>query len=282
LALPVVFIEPMTRAPPSEAETRRAALGGLIAGLVASTLGLGYLADVLTGPYAWVSDQISWARVGAVFVAELALTGAAVAAAVHAATKALDARGGRGGHGRMLAASAATSAVTLPAGVFGAWYFGSLHAPYMGNSLVLAVPFVLAVLVATWLAWLDVRRVRAPLLASVGCALPLAVVVALVSRSVTDEATLDAMHTHSLASLGAVGGAGGGALFGLYIGLVSRLVRGRAAGGASSIRVAARDRDEHAGAHAGERKERELPDPLAEEEAELEARFAELDRAEKG
>jgi hypothetical protein len=267
----------------------RGAIAGAIAGILTCFAGTEYLLDNASIP------GISWGIVALVFVVQLAASGAAIGGVVSAGKALLDRRTGkRTSWAPVLASALGTAAVAAPSGAFGAAYFGSLHAPFMGTALIFAIASVIGVSLAVALAWLDqvgdralanAPRLRRAALCGVGLALPLVGIGGAIAAAAPDHEVLAAFRM-APAGLGALAGAGLGLVFGLYAGLVTGAVRRLGTRGASersergigvapnAVRVAPREREEPTD------REAEI-DPLAEEEAELEARFAELDRAEK-
>jgi hypothetical protein len=242
--------------------TLRAAVAGGVAGLAACLAGAGYIvANASAYP------AIAWSTVGAVFVAELVLTGAAIGAAARWATERIDAWTQRRTlWAPVLASSAATVAIATPSAGFGADYFGSLHAPFMGSATIFAVPCVIAILLSAAMARIDGRSPSRALVASAAFLLPLAVVGLGVAASIADETVLFAFRRAPLSLLGAACGACLGLVFGLHSGLVVGATRALA----PRVRVEADVEEEESADLA--------MDPLAEEEAELEARFAALER----
>lgn len=281
--------------PPNEAarpsKVAHGAAAGLGAGLVASLLGAGYMSEIARllwdGPFPLL-HTIPWGRVATVFVVLLALTGALMGGAITFAKNALDRRMGRRTRwAPAAAASLATAMVAAPAAAFGADYFGSLHAPYMGNAIVLAIPCTMAVALGAALAWLDRgegerrgwRRLGASVLAAVALALPLLVAAWGFAALVPDTYVLQAFWTVPLAKLGALAGAALGVIFGLYAGGVMGALRKSEPAPAVEPRV----RVEASPEKSPEKKdapETTSVDPLAEDEAELLARFAELEARE--
>lgn len=268
---------------------RRGALGGGVAGLLACAGGVSYILE--NGSI----GGIGWAGVGAVFVAQLAISGAVLGAILAGVKVGADRFvGRRTSWAPAIASSAAMAIAAAPSAAFGALYFGSLHAPFMGTAAIFTIASIIALGIAFQAAWNDQReeqnaasigsmtRVRRSLFASVGLVLPIVALGGLASATTSDNEVLHAFRA-SPGLLGAAAGAGLGGVFGLYAGLVVGAVRRMAR--SRSTRALTPTRARVAVTIALESKEAaeidEAIDPLAEEDAELEARFAELDRRER-
>lgn len=228
---------------------RRGASAGAAAGLLASFCGAGYLAG----------NAFAWGTPALVFLSQLVLSGAAFGA-LFAKTRASSPP--------MRASLASTALVALPSAAFGTVYFGSMNAPFMGLATISSIALVFVFGIALGAAWLDRaahgRRFRRAVGASVALALPLAALACIISAAVPDDVALRFCFQSPVVA-GVVGVVTLGVL-GVYpgatVGVVRRLDTPR-------VRV-----DEVT------ETEESMIDPLAEEEAELEAQFAELDRRE--
>ena len=266
---------------------RRGALGGGGAGLLACAGGVSYILE--NGSIA----GIGWGGVGAIFVTQLALSGAALGALLAGVKVGTDRIVGRRTiWGPAVASSVAMAIAAAPSAAFGALYFGSLHAPFMGTAAIFTIASILALGIAFQAAWNDqseegasigsATRLRRALFASIGLVLPIVALGGLASATTSDNEVLHAFRA-SPGLLGAAAGAGLGGVFGLYAGLVVGAVRRMAR--SRSTRALTPTRARVAVTIALESKEAAEIDeaivPLAEEDAELEARFAELDRRER-
>jgi len=264
---------------------RRGALGGGGAGLLACAGGVSYILENGSRTIA----GIGWAGVGAIFVAQLALSGALLGGLLAAVKVGADRVVGRRSIWGPAAASGVAMAIAAaPSAAFGALYFGSLHAPFMGTAAIFGIASIIALGIAFQAAWNDQRedvdaaslgagtRLRRSLFASIGLVLPIVTLGALGSATTSDNEVLDAFRA-SPGLLGAAAGAGLGGVFGLYAGLVVGMVRmmARPRRAGVTAMVSARARVEVSD------EIDETVDPLAEEDAELEARFAELDARER-
>lgn len=269
--------------PRTGASLVQGAAAGTAVGLLACVGGASYLAE--NGSIA----GIGWAGVAAVFVTQLALSGAFLGALLGGAKATTD----RWLRRRTSWAPAIASMITMaiaaaPSAAFAATYFGALRAPFMGAVTIFTISSIVGIGLATTTAFVDQSesaehasisrwtRLRRAFFASVGMALPIVGVGGLAAAATSDEAALHVFRMNP-ALLGAGAGAGLGALFGLYVGLVVGALRRREARASTvaapkRVRVAALP-------HAPSVEEAEI-DPLAEEEAELEAKFAELERLE--
>lgn len=264
---------------------RRGALGGGAAGLLACAGGVSYILE--NGSIA----GIGWAGVGAIFVTQLALSGAALGALLAGVKVGTDRIVGR----RTIWGPAAASGVAMaiaaaPSAAFGALYFGSLHAPFMGTTAIFTIASIIALGIAFQAAWNDqgeatsiasATRLRRALFASIGLVLPIVALGGLASATISDNEVLHAFRA-SPGLLGAAAGAGLGGIFGLYAGLVVGAVRMMGRPGASIAMPPARARVAMPAIASKTPDEiDETFDPLAEEDAALEAQFAELDRRER-
>lgn len=269
---------------------RRGALGGGIAGLLACAGGVSYILENGSRTI----GGIGWAGIGAVFVAQLALSGAALGGLL-AGVKVVTDRvvGRRTVWGPAMASGVAMAIAAAPSAAFGAVYFGSLHAPFMGTAAIFTIASIIALGIAFQAAWNDQReddaaastgagtRLRRSLFASIGLVLPIVALGALGSAMTSDNEVLHAFRA-SPGMLGAAAGAGLGGVFGLYAGLVVGMVRLMARPRLANATPPARARIAVLTPMPTEAKEVDEDfDPLAEEDAELEARFAELDRLER-
>ncbi len=244
----------------------RGALVGAGAGLLACVGGVSYFLENHGIP------GIDWPTTATVFVTQLTVTGAAVGAAVTAALDFADGfLGRRTSWAPPLAAGAAMALVGFPSGAFGASYFGALHAPFMGTTAIFSIFSVIAIALAAALARLDQKTsVRRALLAALALAVPVVVIGGVLAASLSEREVLHAFRTTSVPLLGGASGATLAFVYGLYAGAVVGLVRrlpARPIVAPTRVRVEVEVKE----------LEEEI-DPLAEEEAELEARFAELER----
>ena len=237
---------------------RRGAAIGAGAGLLACAGGVSYFLENRGIP------NIDWSTVATVFVAQLVLTGALAGAAMTAALRFVE------GRRAPIATAIAMAVVGAPSGAFGASYFGALHAPFMGTTVIFAIVSVVAIALAIAIAWLEKQRLGRATLAALGLALPIVAIGGLCAAAMPERDVLHAFRTTSVPLLGGATGAVLAFVYGLYAGGVVGLVRR----GANAPKVEERPR-----LRVEAPKVEEEIDPLAEEEDELLARFAELERS---
>ncbi len=212
--------------------------------------GGGALTAVLGGfPY-WLvyrgtDVELSWGKVGVVFVAFIVATGALVCVMLRMGVSLTD---------RWVGARPVLSALgCVPSGAlfgalagvlpgsFGTAYFGSVHAPFMGTAMLSLAPLAGALLASTSLAVVDRRAAKARVVPVLGMAvlatLAFAAVGAILCVLVNDDAMLDAFRAGSgalsdeassperLARVGALAGAILGVFVGSHIGATLALSR---------------------------------------------------------
>lgn len=264
----------------------KGAAAGAAVGLLACLGGASYLAE--NGSIA----GIGWGTVAAVFVAQLGLSGAFLGGLLGGAKATADRwLGRRSTWAPAIASTIAMAVAAAPSAAFGAAYFGALHAPFMGAVTIFTISSIVGIGLATTTAFLDqgeteggaavsrAARLRRALLASLGLALPIIALGGLAASATSDAAALHVFRMNP-ALLGAGAGAGLGAIFGLYVGLVvgalRRHERRTERPEPARVRVASLPQR----VAEVEEAEEEI-DPLAAEEDELLAKFAELERQER-
>ena len=202
---------------------------GLLAGTVCGVIGFVFY-------YVANSDEaFPWAQLGSISLVYAALSGGLIGMLLGGGIAAADRLfGGRRAFSPLLGAPLAGAISGVLPGAFGVGYFASQHAPFMGGSLIVALPIVDVALLTLALVDRDRRAAGAPRRVTRTAAITLLVMALLGATSLGlivalgDDELLGYLQDWSavgLAPLGAILGVGGGAVLGFYVGIVAAIDR---------------------------------------------------------